>query len=99
MRPAVRLPAMVLVATLGLLGGLASSAGLCGAAQAQSAASETAAARELYAQGVAAAQEGRLAEAIARFERSYALAPRDATLLNLAQVQERDGRVVAAIDS
>ena len=57
------------------------------------AASETAAARELYAQGVEAAQEGRLAEAIARFERSYALAPRDATLLNLAQVQERDGRI------
>ena len=69
------------------------------AVRAQSPVSETAAARELYAQGVEAAQEGRLAEAIARFERSYALAPRDATLLNLAQVQERDGRVVAAIDS
>jgi hypothetical protein len=68
-------------------------------ARAQSDASETAAARELYAQGVEAAQAGELDEAIARFERSYALSPRDATLLNLAQVQERAGRVVAAIDS
>lgn len=66
---------------------------------AQSDASETAAARELYAQGVEAAQAGELDEAIARFERSYALSPRDATLLNLAQVEERAGRVVAAIDS
>jgi hypothetical protein len=68
-------------------------------AAAQSDASETAAARELYAEGVEAAQAGELDQAIARFERSYALSPRDATLLNLAQVQERAGRVVAAIDS
>lgn len=67
--------------------------------RAQSDASETAAARELYGQGVLAAEAGELEAAIARFERSYALSPRDATLLNLAQVQERAGRVVAAIDS
>jgi hypothetical protein len=72
---------------------------LCVPVRAQSDASETAAARELYAQGVEAAQAGDLDEAIARFERSYALSPRDATLLNLAQVEERAGRVVAAIDS
>lgn len=76
-----------------------SSALVASGALAQSAASETAAARELYTQGVEAAQAGRLEEAIARFERSYALSPRDATLLNLAQIQERAGRVVAAIDS
>lgn len=77
---------------------LAGSVGV-GPVHAQSDASETAAARELYAQGVEAAQAGELDQAIARFERSYALSPRDATLLNLAQVQERAGRVVAAIDS
>jgi hypothetical protein len=68
-------------------------------ATAQSTASEGAAARELYSQGVEAANAGRIEEAIARFERSYALSPRDATLLNLAQLQERAGHVVAAIDS
>ncbi|MBN8614765.1 MAG: hypothetical protein J0L92_29470 [Deltaproteobacteria bacterium] len=68
-------------------------------ASAQSEASEGAAARELYSQGVEAANAGRIEEAIARFERSYALSPRDATLLNLAQLRERAGHVVAAIDS
>jgi hypothetical protein len=82
---------------LALLAALAVS--VRGEARAQSEATETAAARELYAQGVEAAQAGELDDAIARFERSYALSPRDATLLNLAQVEERAGRVVAAIDS
>lgn len=68
-------------------------------AHAQTDASQSAAARELYAEGVRAAEQGRLDDAIAAFERSYALSPRDATLFNLAQVQERDGRLVAALES
>ena len=71
-------------------------------ARAQSSGSEASlagAARDLYQQGLDAAREDRLDDAIELFERSYALAPRDATVLNLAAVEEQDGRLVAAIDS
>lgn len=70
-----------------------------GARAQSSGASMTAAARDLYQQGVQAAGADRLDEAISYFERSYALAPRDATLLNLAQVEEQAGHLVAALDS
>lgn len=72
------------------------------AAQAQGAeasASMSAAARDLYQEGVTAAGAGDLEHAIASFERSYALSPRDATLLNLAQVQEQAGHLVAALEA
>lgn len=70
-------------------------------ATAQSApeASLTGAARELFRDGVQAAEEGRWEEARDAFERSYELAPRDATLLNLAVAQTETGRLVAAIET
>jgi hypothetical protein len=86
-----RVLAVVVVLSVTALGGAR--------AHAQSGASMTAAARDLYQQGVQAAGADRLDEAISFFERSYALSPRDATLLNLAQVQEQAGHLVAALDS
>ncbi len=67
-------------------------------ARAQSA-SETAAARGLFEQGVAAATAHDWPEARALFERSYALAPRASTLLNLAGAQVETGQLVAATES
>lgn len=66
--------------------------------QAQSA-SEVAAARTLFEEGVAAAGEGRWADALSAFERSYEIAPRSSTLLNLAGAQAQLGRLVAASES
>lgn len=68
-------------------------------AQTGDSASMSGAARDLFQEGVTAAREDRLEDAIEAFERSYSLSPRDATLLNLAQVQERAGHLVGAIDS
>lgn len=62
-------------------------------------ASEVAAARDLFRSGVAAIGEERWEDAANDFERSYALAPRPNTLLNLAAAQSELGRVVAAIES
>jgi tetratricopeptide (TPR) repeat protein len=62
-------------------------------------ASEVAAARALFEEGVAAAGEARWTEALAAFERSYEIAPRSSTLLNLAGAQVELGRFVAATES
>ena len=59
----------------------------------------TGAARDLYQDGLRAAQEGRWEEARVAFERSYELSPRDATLLNLATALGETGRFVAAIEA
>ena len=67
-------------------------------ASAQSA-SETAAARGLFEQGLAAATEHDWPQALALFERSYALAPRASTLLNIAGAQSESGQLVQASES
>lgn len=56
-------------------------------------------ARALFRSGLAAANEERWADALADFERSYALAPRPSTLLNLAAAQAELGRLVEASQS
>ena len=68
------------------------------AAHAQSA-SEVAAARALFEEGVAAAGGSRWADALSAFERSYEIAPRSTTLLNLAGAQVQLGQLVAAAES
>lgn len=67
-------------------------------AAAQSA-SEVAAARTLFEEGVAAAGEARWADALSAFQRSYDIAPRSSTLLNLAGAQVQLGQLVAASES
>lgn len=67
-------------------------------ARAQSA-SEVAAARALFEEGVAAAGSSRWADALSAFERSYEIAPRSTTLLNLAGAQVQLGQLVAAAES
>lgn len=67
-------------------------------AAAQSA-SEVAAARTLFEEGVAAAGASRWADALSAFERSYEIAPRSTTLLNLAGAQVQLGQLVAAAES
>ncbi|MCB9595318.1 MAG: hypothetical protein H6719_21545 [Sandaracinaceae bacterium] len=62
-------------------------------------ASETAAARRLFEEGVAALEEGRFEDARERFERSYGLVPRASTLLNLATAQAELGQIVEAIET
>lgn len=62
-------------------------------------ASELAAARSLFEEGLAAARDGRWDEARQRFERSYEIAPRPTTLLNLAGAQVQTGRLVAGAES
>jgi hypothetical protein len=76
---------------------LASSPALAQSTEAS--ASMSAAARDLYQEGVQAAAADDFERAIAAFERSYALSPRDATLFNLAQVEEQAGHLVAALDA
>lgn len=61
--------------------------------------SEVAAARSLFQEGLAAAREGRWEHARDRFERSYAIAPRPNTLLNLAGAQVQTGQLVAGAES
>lgn len=73
-------------------------ASLAAPASAQSA-SEVAAARTLFEEGVAAAGEARWADALSAFQRSYDIAPRSSTLLNLAGAQVQLGQLVAASES
>ncbi len=68
------------------------------AARAQSS-SETAAARTLFRQGLQEARDGEWEKAREHFERSYAIAPRATTLLNLAGAQVQTGRLVAGAES
>jgi len=73
-----------------------------GAARAQGSevsASAAAAARDLYEAGIEAAEAERFEEALEAFERSYELAPRAATLMNLGAVAERAGRLVTALNA
>lgn len=82
--------------------GLALAAGperACAQAPGDASASTAAAARNLYEDGIEAAAAERLEDAIAAFERSYELSPRAATLMNLGSVEERAGRLVAALGS
>lgn len=67
-------------------------------AQAQSA-SEIAAARGLFRQGLAAARQDDWETARRHFARSYGIAPRASTLLNLAGAQAQTGRLVDAAES
>ncbi len=90
-------PPRVLRRAAALLAALAALA-LAPRASAQSA-SELAAARSLFEEGLAAAREGRWDEARQRFERSYEIAPRPTTLLNLAGAQVQTGRLVAGAES
>jgi tetratricopeptide (TPR) repeat protein len=77
-------------------------AGPIGAARAQGSevsASAAAAARDLYEAGIEAAEAERFEEALEAFERSYELAPRAATLMNLGAVAEPAGRLVTALNA
>jgi hypothetical protein len=60
---------------------------------------EVAAARQLFQEGLSAAREGSWQEAREAFQRSYDLAPRSNTLLNLAGAQTETGHLVAATES
>lgn len=62
-------------------------------------AAEVAAARELFVEGAKAARAARWQDAYEAFERSYALYPQLATLLNLASAQASTGRLVEAAES
>lgn len=68
------------------------------AAQAPSA-SETAAARSLFEQGLRAVEEQRWQDALDAFQRSYGLVPRASTLLNIASAQSELGLFVEAMES
>jgi hypothetical protein len=61
--------------------------------------SEVSAARALFREGLEHANAGRWDEARQRFERSYGIAPRLPTLLNLAGAQVQSGRLVAGAES
>lgn len=67
-------------------------------AQAQSP-NDVAMARDFFDRGVGFAQAREWDEAREAFARSYALAPRPSTLLNLAGAERRSGRFVAALES
>jgi hypothetical protein len=67
-------------------------------AQAQSP-NDVAMARDFFDRGVAHAQAREWDEAREAFSRSYALAPRPSTLINLAGAERRSGRLVAALES
>jgi hypothetical protein len=62
-------------------------------------AAEVTLAREQFRDGVAAARTGRWWEALEAFTRSYELAPRPATLLNLAGAQVETGHLVEGAES
>lgn len=62
-------------------------------------ASETAAARDLFRQGLAAIEESRWDDAADAFRRSYELVPRASTLVNLATAQVELGQLVEARES
>ncbi len=61
--------------------------------------SEVAAARRLFQEGLEAARGGAWDEAVRLFERSYAIAPRPSTQLNLAGALAQTGRLVAASEA
>jgi hypothetical protein len=61
--------------------------------------SELAAARALFQEGLRAAREARWEDARELSDRSYAIAPRPTTLLNLAGAQVQTGRLVAGAES
>jgi hypothetical protein len=67
-------------------------------AQAQSP-NDVAMARDFFERGVAFAQAREWDEAREAFSRSYALAPRASTLINLAGAERQSGRLVAALES
>lgn len=87
-----------LTAALALVVILLAPAAPVHAQAAEGSASLVGAARELYREGVRAGGEERWEDARSAFERSYELAPRAATLLNLAVALERLGRFVEAIE-
>ncbi len=62
-------------------------------------AAEVTLAREQFREGVAAARTGRWWEALEAFTRSFELAPRPATLLNLAGAQVETGHLVEGAES
>ncbi len=68
-------------------------------ALAQADGSSVEAARQLFSLGLTASNEGRWGDAVSYFSRSYALAPRPSTLLNLAQAQKESGHWVDSIQS
>lgn len=68
-------------------------------ARAQDDDAELAAARALFDEGIAAARAERWEDALRAFERSYAIAARPTTLLNLAGAQVQTGRLVDATES
>lgn len=78
---------------------LALALALTASSAAAQSSSEVAAARALFREGLAAARAGRWQQALERFERSYAIAPRDSTLLNLAGAQVQTGRLVEGAES
>lgn len=55
--------------------------------------------RRLFSEGVEAARERKWEEALEKFQRSYEIAPRTMTLINLAGAQVNTGRLVAASES
>lgn len=61
-------------------------------------AAATGAARDLYRSAMRAAEQDRWEDARRDFERSYELAPRGATLLNLAVAQVQTGHLAAAVE-
>ncbi len=69
------------------------------AAQHAPSANETALARQEFDAGMLAARDTRWEEARQHFTRSYELAPRPVTLLNLAGAQAQTGQLVAASES
>ena len=78
---------------------LAAPVGIARAQGSETSASAAAAARDLYEAGIEAAEAERFEAALAAFERSYELAPRAATLMNLGAVAERAGRLVTALNA
>jgi hypothetical protein len=60
---------------------------------------DVATARELFDRGVTLAQERQWDDARDAFQRSYALAPRPSTLINLAGAERQSGRLIAAIEN
>lgn len=68
-------------------------------AQRAPSANETALARQEFDAGMAAARETQWEDARQHFARSYELAPRPVTLLNLAGAQAQSGQLVAASES
>lgn len=82
-----------------LAGAVAWGAPASARAQEEPSASEVALAREQFRLGIDASREERWSDALDAFSRSYGLAPRPITLLNLAGAQVQVGRLVEASES